>query len=493
MRIPFLIGQYKGRSGAINVSECINLFAESDVTGGDGFAYIGTPGLKQWCDTGTGRGIRGMHVGIGTLYVVSGDKFFSIDTSGTATEIATIGTSTGTVTIKDNTKQICIIDGTSGYIYTPSTSEFKEIGDTAFNNADSLTYQDGYFIANIPDSRQFQISNLYDGLKWDGIDYATKEGYPDNVVSTISVHRYLFILGEETSEVWSNTGSGTFPFQRINGANMEYGCAAVNSPAVLDNTLYWLTNTRQIARATGSAPQIISTQQIDYQIAQYSVVDDAIGYSMTFEGHPWYRLSFKGANKTWAYDAKNNLWHSLSSWDETNPSIQGRHRGAAYAYYDDRHLIGDYANGIIYETLSTYYTDFDRPIQSVGIGRIIHQDRRELAFNRFELEFETGIGAEYDYLVDEAGRYIFGADGTYMSGASATQPDPLATIDWTDNGGKTWSNPRVVSLQTRGNYDRVKPLDSLGSSRDRAFRIRISDPVKRVLVAAYADITASRA
>lgn len=493
MRIPFLIGSYKGRSGAINVSECVNFFAEPDELGGKNvLAFIGTPGLKKWCDTGTGQSIRGMHRFGDYLYVVSDHKLLKIDKDATVTEIGDIQTNVGFAHLENNGTQLMVIDAVTGYVYNPSTDEFKQIKNTAFSNATTLTYQDGYFIANIPETRQFQISNLYDGLSWSGLDYAAKEGYPDLVESLISVHRYLFLLGEKTSEIWVNTGTGAFPFERIDGASMDVGCAAPHSPAKLDNTIYWLSDKRQIVRVTGAGThQIVSTPQIDYQIANYTKVDDAIGYAMTFEGHPWFRITFPAANKTWCYDAMTGLWHTLSSWDETKAAQHGRHRGSCYARFNGKHLIGDHDNGLIYETRSDYYTDYDRPIESIGVGRIAHKDGKELAFNEFTLEMEPGVGNEYDYLVDEAGRYIFGSDGTYMSGASQEAPDPKITIDWTDDGGNTWSKTRIISLHERGVFRRVVPARATGSSRNRAFRVRISDPVKRVIVAAYAEVTVS--
>jgi hypothetical protein len=254
-----------------------------------------------------------------------------------------------------------------------------------------------------------------------------------------------------------------------------------------------LSDNRQVVRTTGGSHQVISTEQIDYQIAQYGIVSDAIGYSMVFEGHPWYSLTFPGAEETWCYDARTDLWHKLSSYDKTEaPYKQGRHRGASYAYFDGKHLIGDYANGLIYQTLSNYYTDYNRPIVSIGVGRFAQSDRRIIAFKKFEIEFEPGVGNEYEYNVDDDGNYTFNADGTYAVGTADTVPNPKASVDWTDDGGHTWSSPRIVNINKIGDYDRAQPIYQLGSSRNRAFRIKITDPVKRVIVAAYTDVSVSK-
>jgi hypothetical protein len=50
-------------------------------------------------------------------------------------------------------------------------------------------------------------------------------------------HREIWLFGNNTTEIWINIGDPDFPFQRIQGAFLEIGCAAPYSVAKADNSL----------------------------------------------------------------------------------------------------------------------------------------------------------------------------------------------------------------------------------------------------------------
>ena len=66
--------------------------------------------------------------------------------------------------------------------------------------------------------------------------------------------------------------------------------------------------------------------------------------------------------------------------------------------------------------------------------------------------------------------------------------DPTVLLSWSDDGGHTWSNDHPASLGVMGNYKNRAIWRRLGASRNRIFRIAISDPVKKVLIGAYMDL-----
>jgi hypothetical protein len=71
----------------------------------------------------------------------------------------------------------------SSYIYNVSTLVFGQITDVDFPGAGSVGYLDGYFVFNEPDSQKFWVTSLLDGTSIDPLDFASAEGYPDNVVA----------------------------------------------------------------------------------------------------------------------------------------------------------------------------------------------------------------------------------------------------------------------------------------------------------------------
>jgi hypothetical protein len=63
--------------------------------------------------------------------------------------------------------------------------------------------------------------------------------------------------------------------------------------------------------------------------------------------------------------------------------------------------------------------------------------------------------------------------------------DPQAVLQWSDDGGHTWSNERFASIGKIGEKKKRGPIwRRLGCARDRVYRVKISDPVKVVMIGA---------
>ena len=290
-------------------------------------------------------------------------------------------------------------------------------------------------------------------------DYATAESDPDNLLSCVSDHGELWLFGKDSTEVWYNSGAAAFPFQRIPGVFIPEGIGAADSFARLDNSIFCLTNNLQVIRFDGYTPRVVSTPHIEYVFSQYSKTDDAIGYGYTQEGHSFYVLNFPTANVTWVYDASTGLWHQRRSYP-----AESRHRSNCYAFFDGKHIIGDYENGKLYEMDMDTYADDGEAIRRTRACQIIHSDRKNIFFNRFEIDFESGVGL-YDGQGD----------------------DPQCMLQWSNDGGHTWGNEHWVDIGPIGEYDARAIWRKLGRSRNRVFKAMVSDPVKVVMIAAHLD------
>jgi len=467
--VPIIGGSYEGRVSDFNASRCVNQYVVTG-TNEEGNKYPamlqGTPGCTEFCDTGTSTEIRGM-IAVGNyLYAVAGNGFYRITTVGATTSLGTLNSATGHCYLEYNSStgsQIMIVDGTTGYIYNTSTGAFAQITDADFPGASTLAFQDGYFIVSRPNTREWWHSDSYDGTAWTGTSYATKEGAPDNLLRVLCDHRELWLFGAKTTEVWYNAGSGTPPFSRKIDEILQRGISAAASAAAEDNTIFWLDDRRMVQRAVGYKPETISTRQIEYQFSSYDTVSDAIGFCYSQDGHTFYVLAFPTANKTWVYDAATNFWHERASWPSP---YTGRWRANCYAEFNDQHLIGDYANGKIYELDLSVYAEDGNVLKTIRRAQAIHKDRLMLFHNRLDIEFETGVGL-----------------------ASGQGSDPVAMVRWSDDGGHTWSNEHQMSIGKMGEYGKRVYRNRLGRSRSRVYEISVTDPVKRNILAAHLDAT----
>ena len=162
--------------------------------------------------------------------------------------------------------------------------------DGAFTGGDIVDIVDNYFIYNYPNTQQWAASNLLSPITY-GLSYASKFTGPDNLVSLIADHGQVYLLGETTSEVWSDAGTFPFAFQRIPGSSSQHGIAAVFSVARVGNSFaYVAKNNRgqaEIVMMNGYFPQRISTHAVENTLVNQYVAD-AVAYTYQIEGHEVY-------------------------------------------------------------------------------------------------------------------------------------------------------------------------------------------------------------
>ena len=397
MKIPFLGGAYEGRSSNVSPETCINLFYEK---GKNGESLVGTAGSTLLVTPKAGE-VRGGIAYNNLAYFVVGNTFYEINSAGTATSRGTINTTSGRVSLAHNgvrpsaNQQIMIVDGTDGYIYNNATSTLSQISDTDFVSSDSVVYIDGYFIfAQNGGSDRFWLTEQYDGTSILGTDFATAEGSPDAIQSLIADNRELFIFGEDTLEVWYNSGDTDNTFQRFQGGFKQHGCVAKDSPARFDNSVIWLSrNDRgdgQISMlGEGYQPRVVSSVELNYQISTYSNIESAFGYSYQHEGHEFYVLTFPTSNVCWVYDASTQEWHQRG---HTINDELGRERYNCHVFAFGEHLFGDYLNGNIYKldgTIGTF-NGARVPRERTTLSVSDEEDRRRLS--SIQLDMEEGSG-----------------------------------------------------------------------------------------------------
>lgn len=471
MRFPGFIGpSYTLQSVNADCQRCVNLYPEVNELGTgkerEVAALVSTPGLRTLLTLPTAP-VRGIFTASnGTLFAVGGNKLYSVSNSWVATELGTLNTNNGPVSIADNGLHVVVVDGVYGYVWTLASSTFAQITDEDFPGSDQVTFQDGYFIFNKPDTGQFFISGLRD-TTFDALDIAESEGSPDKLVGLISDHQNLFLLGTQSTEVFYDSGNADFPFERTQGAIIEFGCAAPFSVAKIQGAVYWLgrdDNGRgTVCRTQGLQPQRISTHAIENVIAGLEDISNARAWSYQYAGHSFYCLNLPGADTTWVFDASTSLWHERASF-----SLGGyeRHRAECSAFAYELNVVGDYTSGKIYTLDATVFADDGVTIVRERSAPHASKDGKNVFHSRFQLDMETGVGT----------------DGTGQG------VNPKAILQWSDDGGHSWSSERLVDIGKIGKRRTLVNWRRLGASRDRVYRVRVSDPVKVTLLGADVEL-----
>jgi len=472
-KFPFIGSSYVERSVAFDCQRAVNLYP---VKSGSGTAknivgLQGTPGLEEFI-TFPVSPIRGLwEVDASDRYfAVSGDKLYEIFSDATYIERGTLLTSIGTVSISDNGLQLCIVDGDNGYILTLATNVFGQIVSGSWRGSNTVAFLHGYFMWAEPDTQVFYWSAINDGYTIDPLDFASAEGSPDNIVAIKTVHEQFWMFGTASIEVFYDSGASPDPFARIQGVFIEYGCAAPQSVAKGANTVFWLGNDSQgsgiVFMANGYQPQRISTHAVEYAIQGYDNISDAVGYTYQEDGHYFYVLNFNSANTTWVYDVELAEWHERAYFSNGQYS---RHRANNHIHAFSTsgiHLVGDYELGILYRQSLDIYDDNGQPKRWMRTCPHLADTLEFIYYNKLQIDMITGTGL------------ITGAEEDMT---------PQIMLQWSDDGGYTWSNEYWVTTGALGNFKTRAIWRRLGRSRDRVFRVMGDTRTKVFLINGLID------
>ena len=478
----FVGTSYEAPSIYQDAQECINFYAEIDPTKQPGsrgvVALYPTPGLVTQVTLAAGAVVRGMRALSGDqfLIAVSGNKVYKVDLTMTATEVGTLTTSTGYVSISDNITTdngltAYIVDGPNRYTWVAATNTFATLAasDGPWTGASVVDVVDNYNIYNEPNTQNWGCTDLGLASSSEAL-YGSKDGSPDNLVTLIVDRRQVYLIGEVTTEVWTDvgnviTGIVTFPFQRVPGTSAQSGCVSPFSVARFANSFALVARDTRgdstIEIMDGYQYKRISTHAVEQSLVGYSTTD-AVAYTYQIEGHEMYVVTFPsiGNGLTWVYDLSTQQWHKWLSWDAT-AAVYKRHRSNCGAFFANMNLVGDYENGKIYSIEPAVYTDDNNPIRRLRRAVHITTDLQRQYFEEFQIQFQPGVGL-----------------------STGQGDDPQAMLRWSNDGGSTWSNEHWTSIGKIGAYQNRAIWRRLGWSRDRIFEVAMTDPIKAVVVSA---------
>jgi hypothetical protein len=460
MKLPIVGPSYQARSLNADAQRTLNCYVELDNASPRAPAALyGTPGLVRKLTFPTAPVRACFKEGVHSWWV-AGNTVYRVDADYQQLAIGTIATETGELGIASNGAQLLIVDGVAGWLVDVKGAALTAISDPEFpNGVRRAAYQDGFFLVAGDGTGKFYINERpNDGSQWNGLDFASAEGSPDNTIGIISDHREVWLFGELSAEVWVNTGNADFPFQRSGNVFIEHGCAAAGTVAKADNTVFWLGADDKGAgivwRADGYTPVRISTHALEKALAGYSTIADAFAFTYQQEGHIFYVLTFPTANATWHYDASTQLWQERA-WRNPDTGALLRWRPNCIVFAHGEHLVGDFENGNVYALDLDEYTDDGAPI--LRLRRTIASEamQQRVLYTALQLDMETGVGT---------------VDG---QGAA-----PQVMLRYSNDGGHTWSVERTTTVGKTGEYGARARFTRLGSGRNRVWEISMTDPVK---------------
>jgi len=177
---------------------------------------------------GTGPGVdRGAINWNGAHYRVMGPKLVRISSTGVLQVLADIP-GDGMVTFDYSFDRLAIAANNSLYYW--SGSALTQVTDPDLGVVLDVIWVDGYFMTS--DGENIVVTDLNDPTAVNPLKYGSSEADPDAVVGLLKLRNEVYVLNRNTTEVFDNVGGPLFPFERIEGAQMQRGALSATTACV---------------------------------------------------------------------------------------------------------------------------------------------------------------------------------------------------------------------------------------------------------------------
>lgn len=509
--LPLGAKPYSQPYNSIGREICQNFYVENSITetAKAQYYFLKIPGMKilnltsATIDQTNYGQCRGIYTTAGQkTYVVNGTSFFELYEDGTKAQLGTLESSTGPVSITENGYQMLIVDGKAGYIFNYKDQGFVKITDEYFpGNSEGTdapthcTYIDSYFLVNVPNKNEYLWSNSYyqrdhdntttdyDPLfpngYWNALQMGQKMGRPDIISSLIDCTNMLWLFGNNSVEVHYDTGdyNGQL-FSRYEGAIIEIGCSAPFSVSKYGNNVFWLgadkNGTIGVFSNDGMMPKRISTRGIEQIIEFMPKITDCIGFTYAQAGHTFYVMQFPYSSKTLVFDLVTGAWHERTYLDSFTGALT-MWNGMFCSYNWSKNLIGHTSFSTYFDLSTTYYQN-DNPdgngvnyIKCVKTSPIEFNNGMLCRYNSIQVMFQQGVG-----LNDNTPQLI--------------GKNPEVFIAFSNDSGSSYTNERTQYIGLQGQYQYRSRIVNCGASRNRVWRVTVTDPIQVILVGILVDV-----
>jgi hypothetical protein len=357
--------------------------------------------------------------------------------------------------------QIGIVADNVYYVLDTATNTISQPNIPALPAPNSVTFLDGYLVFSIPDGRIFHTA-LNDAFTVNALSFATASSRPDGLRRIVTHRGALIALGETSLEIWEDAGTTPFAFARIR-ADIDIGCVAEQTVATVADSLIWVDHNGVVRQLTASEPVRISTHALERAISNLTWTERRTLRAVYthFNGHDFYAIT--SPYWTWELDLATALWHERASGGLANWFAQG------FASFNGKVVIGSSQDASLHILDSTSQTESGNPYLFLAQSAPLHDFPKGLIVDQLDVDIIPGVG---------------------ITGADRDAANPKLMLDWSDDGGRTWTGGRIASLGQVGERHAAASFHQLGSTlrAGRTFRLSSSSSVMRGILNAEARV-----
>lgn len=314
---------------------CINL---------DG-SIVRTPGIDSLL-THSGTGCRGSTTWAvdGKAYFVIGTDLVRVEANETLTTLGTIAGAADCDLVGGQVQLVVLVRGGNAYTYSPGGG-LAQITDPNFVPCVSVDYIDGRHVYIPADGSPAIYSEVDDAGTFTALSFFDAEESPDVNRFIINVQNQLFIMGEESTEMFISTGDADAPFSRSGGQRIDYGYAA--GGVRFANTYCFIGRQRSQSYAiyvkeTGGA-QEISNAVVNEDLNGYTKEQIEAVRVNRFKWYGKELLAWSFHDKTYVFCEGN--WIFMDS--DLNGTEAGPWRVNGVAFANGKYYVGDRETGNI--------------------------------------------------------------------------------------------------------------------------------------------------
>jgi hypothetical protein len=164
------------------------------------------------------------------------------------------------------------------------------------------------------------------------------------------------------------------------------------------------------------------------------------------------------------------MWHERGFWDQRLAEYQAHHSWN-HVFFVNKHLVGDWQSGKIYDMSINYYDDNGVLIRRLRRSPHISNEQQWAFHQQMQVFVQPGLGPTPPLL-----------DGLGVARG------PVMNLRWSNDGGQVWSSEVPADCGQVGEYTRRVMWRRLGRARDRIYEINMSDPIPWRVVDSFLQV-----
>lgn len=404
--------------------------------------------------SGTFRG--GIQHASTVMYGAWEGEVYTVNQSGERALFSTLSGTDDIFAARNNRSpnaDVAVVTNNGAFIINTTAAAVQSYPDGDVGSPTCVGGHLGYLMFGYGDG-DLQSSDL-NSTNINTLNSARTESNPDGVLNIKSFDGQMYAMGKAGIEVWGDpVNASGFPLTRV-GYNIRPGLASAHATAGWEPEFgygpVYVGSDDSVRQLRGYQAVKISPPDLDRLIAK-EVIKTAIAcVAYVSAGQAFVEVT--GTNWTWVYNVNSDTWHERKKHNGTRSSFTN------YVAAFGKWLVGD-RDGT--DLLSISHNEQDE----AGDPLICQMESGEtkdfpnrIRCRRADFDFTVGVG--------ETG------------GLDPIEVDPHVLIEWSDDGGRTWSVPwwRKLGKQAES-FTRVFLINTgLTGPRGRKWRWTVSDKV----------------